>query len=98
MSGLRQLVVTGATGKQGGGLIAALLEKSSQPFELYAVTRNPSSGGAKALASKGVKVIQGDFDNAEQIFKQVEKPWGLFSVTMPLGGKLPILNSALMIR
>ncbi|KAK5167334.1 uncharacterized protein LTR77_007033 [Saxophila tyrrhenica] len=86
MSGLRRLVVTGATGKQGGGLINALLDLSPQPFEIYAVTRNTTSGGSKALASKGVKLIQGDFENAEQIFKQVEKPWGLFSVTMPLGG------------
>jgi nucleoside-diphosphate-sugar epimerase len=87
MSGLRRIVVTGATGKQGGALIKALLEKSPQPFEIYAVTRNTTSGGAKALASKGVKLVQGDFDGPEQIFKQVEKPWGLFSVTMPLGGE-----------
>lgn len=86
MSGLRKLVVTGATGKQGGGLISALLERSDQPFEIYAVTRSTSSGGAKSLASKGVKLIQGDFDKPVEIFKQIDKPWGLFSVTMPLGG------------
>ena len=86
MTSLRKLVVTGATGKQGGGLIAALLERQNQPFEIYAVTRNATSGSAKSLASKGIKIVQGDFDKPEEIFKQVKDAWGLFSVTMPLGG------------
>lgn len=83
---IRRLVVTGATGKQGGGVVAALLDKPSQPFEIYAVTRNASSGSAQRLASKGVKIIQGEFDKPEDIFKQVDKPWGLFSVTNPIKG------------
>lgn len=33
-----------------------------------------------------MKVIKGDFDNAKAVLAQVEKPWGLFSVTMPLKG------------
>jgi uncharacterized protein YbjT (DUF2867 family) len=86
MSGLRKLIVTGATGKQGGALISALLEKPNQPFDIYAVSRDPSSKSSQTLARKGVNVIKGDFDSAEEIMKQVEKPWGLFSVTMPMGG------------
>ena len=85
MTTARRLVVTGATGKQGGALISALLSKPSQPFEIYAVTRDPASRTAQALASKpNVHVIKGNFDDAGAIFTQVEKPWGLFSVTMPL--------------
>lgn len=87
MDGTRRLIVTGATGKQGGGLISALLEKPNQPFEIYAVTRDPSSGSAKALSSKGVKVVKGDFAAPDAIFSQVEKPWGFFSVTMPMNAK-----------
>ena len=86
MNTARRLVVTGATGKQGGGLISALLEKPNHPFEIYAVTRDPASKGSEALSRQGVKVIKGDFDNAPAIFSQVDKPWGLFSVTMPLKG------------
>lgn len=82
----RRLIVTGATGKQGGALIEALLAHSSQPFEIYAVTRNKNSAGAQRLASKPkVHVIQGNFSNPSSIFKQVESPWGLFSVTTPMG-------------
>jgi uncharacterized protein YbjT (DUF2867 family) len=40
MAATRRLLISGATGKQGGALIGALLSKPSQPFELYAITRN----------------------------------------------------------
>lgn len=80
MAGPRNLVVTGATGKQGGALISALLAESSHPFTIYAVTRNTTSNGAQKLAKNAnVKVIQGDFDSATAIFKQIERPWGLFA-------------------
>ena len=88
MAATRRLVVTGATGKQGGALITALLSKPSQPFEIYALTRNKASKSAQALASKpNVHVIQGDFSKPDDIFKQVQEPWGLFSVTMPISAK-----------
>ncbi|KAK5716264.1 hypothetical protein LTR17_016528 [Elasticomyces elasticus] len=88
MATARKLIVTGATGKQGGALIKALLSKPSQPFEIYALTRDKSSRSAQALASKpNVHVIQGDFSTPKAIFEQVEKPWGLFSITMPMDVK-----------
>ncbi|TKA79182.1 hypothetical protein B0A55_03477 [Friedmanniomyces simplex] len=89
MATTRKIVVTGATGKQGGALIKALLAKPSQPFDIYALTRDKTSRGAQALASKpGVHVIQGDFEHPEAIFQQLGgKPWGLFSVTMPMNAK-----------
>ena len=88
MAVTRNLVVTGATGKQGGALISALLSRPSQPFAIYAVTRNPESNSAKRLAEKpNVKIIQGDFDTADSIFKQVDKPWGLFAMTNQMAGE-----------
>lgn len=78
----RRLVVTGATGKQGGALISALLSHNEQSFQIYAVTRNRSSASAQSLASKpNVKVIEGDFDRPEAILQQIENVWGLFSVS-----------------
>ncbi|KAM0719195.1 hypothetical protein Q7P37_005100 [Cladosporium fusiforme] len=78
----RRLLVTGATGKQGGALIAALTSMPKHPFEIFAVTRDKTSSGAQRLASKpGVKIIEGNLDNVDAIFSQVPKPlWGLFSV------------------
>lgn len=82
----RRIIVTGATGKQGGALIEALLAHTNQPFDIYAVTRNTTSAGAKRLASKpNVHVIAGDFEHPEAIFQQVENAWGVFSVTTPMG-------------
>ncbi|KAJ4361085.1 uncharacterized protein N0V89_001654 [Didymosphaeria variabile] len=82
---LRRILVSGATGKQGGALIASLLSHSTPTFEIYALTRNPKSRSAQALSSKpNVKVIQGDFSNPSAIFAQIPKPWGFFSVTNPI--------------
>ena len=68
--------------KQGGSLISALLSAPSQPFQIYAVTRNGTSKRAQSLASKpNVHVVEGDYANVDAIFKQVDRPWGLFSVT-----------------
>ncbi|KAL1600830.1 hypothetical protein SLS60_007218 [Paraconiothyrium brasiliense] len=82
---LRRILVSGATGKQGGALIASLLSHPTPTFEIYALTRNPKSRSALALSSKpNVKVIQGDFSNPSAIFAQIPKPWGFFSVTNPM--------------
>ncbi|KAK6442446.1 hypothetical protein LTR95_001318 [Oleoguttula sp. CCFEE 5521] len=81
---VRRLLVTGATGKQGGALIKALLKKPSQPFEIYAVTRKSGSASAQALASKpNVKIVEGNLKNIDSIMSQIPKPvWGVFSVPM----------------
>jgi uncharacterized protein YbjT (DUF2867 family) len=82
---LRRILVSGATGKQGGALVTALLAQPTPSFEIYALTRNANSQGAKSLASKpNVKVIQGDFSNPSAIFAQIPQPWGFFSVTNPM--------------
>ncbi|KAF2437201.1 NAD(P)-binding protein [Karstenula rhodostoma CBS 690.94] len=82
---LRRILVSGATGKQGGALIAALTAHPTPPFHIYALTRNPKSRSAQALASNpNITLIQGDFSNPPAIFAQIPHPWGFFSVTNPL--------------
>ena len=54
-----RVLVTGATGQQGGATVNALLAKGG--FEIFALSRTPDSPKAKSLADKGVKVLQGDF-------------------------------------
>jgi uncharacterized protein YbjT (DUF2867 family) len=64
------VVGTGATSKQGGALIQVLPSKPSQPFEIYAVTRDATSASAKSLAEKpDINVVEGDFDHPEAIFQ-----------------------------
>ena len=77
----RRLLISGATGKQGGALIDILLARSSQPFELYAITRNKNSKASKLLAKQNVNLVEGDLDNVNVLFAQVPSPvWGVFSV------------------
>ncbi|KAI7423215.1 NAD(P)-binding protein [Hortaea werneckii] len=88
MAQLRNLVVTGATGKQGGALISALLAQPSTPFTIYAVTRNTTSASAQRLKMyPQVKLIRGDFDSAQSIFRQIEQPWGVFAMTDQMAGE-----------
>ena len=63
--GTTRVLVTGATGQQGGATVNALLAKGG--FEVYALSRTPSSPSALALEEKGVKVVQGDFTDKESL-------------------------------
>ena len=75
MAQLRRLVVTGATGKQGGALINALLAQSTPQFEIYALTRDKNSAKAQSLSRQpNVRVIQGDFDHPADTSKSKEIP------------------------
>ncbi|MCJ1366887.1 hypothetical protein MMC16_006018 [Acarospora aff. strigata] len=87
---MKNILITGATGKQGGAVIDALLASpSSKTFNLLALTRNPSSASATALAKKAqnIKIIKGDLGDCPAIFKAANAPiWGVFSVTLFFGG------------
>jgi uncharacterized protein YbjT (DUF2867 family) len=81
----RSILVTGATGRQGGGLIRALLASpEASNLKIFGLTRNPQSPAALNLKEKGVAIIQGDYNNVPAIFKNeelTEQPlWGVFSV------------------
>jgi uncharacterized protein YbjT (DUF2867 family) len=53
------ITVFGATGRQGGSVIKAILADStlSATFKIRAITRDVSKPVAQALAKKGVEVI-----------------------------------------
>jgi uncharacterized protein YbjT (DUF2867 family) len=82
----RPILITGATGKQGGSVINALLHKDAD-FQILAVTRDASSSGARKLKAKSSKIqlVEGNLDRPEEIFanaaKLISQPiWGVFSV------------------
>ena len=57
----RIILITGATGQQGGATARALAGKG---FKLRALTRNPDSDVAKALAAAtGAELVKGDLDD-----------------------------------
>ncbi|BEI85395.1 hypothetical protein CcaverHIS002_0507960 [Cutaneotrichosporon cavernicola] len=81
----RPVLVTGASGKQGGAVVQALLDQPDD-IVILAVTRNPDSASAQKLAAHGVKLVKGDLDNVPAIFEAAKaisptgKIWGVFSV------------------
>jgi uncharacterized protein YbjT (DUF2867 family) len=77
MTNERTILVTGATGKQGGAIARALAGKG---FKIRAFTRKPESDAAKALAKTGAEIVQGDLDDAASLKNALQGVWGVFSV------------------
>jgi uncharacterized protein YbjT (DUF2867 family) len=77
MSTQKTILITGATGKQGGAVARALQGKG---FQLRAMTRKPDSDAAKALASAGVEIVVGDLNDAASMDKALTGAWGVFAV------------------
>ncbi|GKU05739.1 family protein 1 [Fusarium langsethiae] len=89
----RAILITGATGKQGGAVINALLAKSSSDFLLLAVTRNKESASAKNLAAKSsnIRFVEGHLDSIPALFQAAKRAagnvpiWGVYSVQLSMG-------------
>ncbi len=71
------IVVTGATGNQGGAVARHLL---SGGFKVRAMTRKPQEEKAKALSALGAQVVQGDLDDPKSLERALEGIWGVFAV------------------
>jgi len=81
MSQKKIIAVFGATGAQGGGLARAILADKNSEFTVRAVTRDPQSDKAKALAALGAEVIQADLAHPESVRKAMEGAHGAYCVT-----------------
>ena len=81
MSDKKVIAVVGATGAQGGGLARAILDNPDGEFALKAITRNPDSDRAKALASAGGEVVAADLDDEESLVRALDGSYGAFFVT-----------------
>jgi uncharacterized protein YbjT (DUF2867 family) len=81
MNDKKIIAVTGATGAQGGGLARAILADPDGGFTLRAITRNPDSDKAKALAKRGAEVVTADLDDAATVQAAMEGAHGAFCLT-----------------
>jgi nucleoside-diphosphate-sugar epimerase len=94
----KAVLITGATGKQGGAVIDALLASpEASSFTILAVTRNVESASAKKLIEKGCKLVQGDLQDVSGIFESAKKAtsepiWGVFSVQVCFIHGFPIIS------
>jgi uncharacterized protein YbjT (DUF2867 family) len=72
------ILVTGATGQQGGAVARHLLLQPG--FSVRALTRDPAKPAARSLAQAGAEIFQGDLDNPASVKRALERAWGVFSV------------------
>lgn len=77
MANERIVLITGATGKQGGAIARSLAGKG---FKIRAMTRKPESDGAKTLAARGAEVVKGDLNDAASLKSALASAWGVFAV------------------
>ncbi|KZT59953.1 NAD(P)-binding protein [Calocera cornea HHB12733] len=78
---MKVVLVTGATGKQGGSLVNALLDRGG--FAIRALTRNVNTEAAKELAAKGVAVVPGDLSDKDSLSKACKDVYAVFGVSIP---------------
>jgi len=76
-TGKNLIVVTGATGQQGGATARALLAKG---HKVRAMTRKPDSPAARDLAKLGAEVVAGDLDDVASLERVLNGAWGVFAV------------------
>ncbi|KAK3181193.1 hypothetical protein K4F52_007468 [Lecanicillium sp. MT-2017a] len=96
----RAILVTNATGKQGRGVVDALVaanssSASSPNYLILAATRGANSRGAQSLASKSsaVRLVEGNLDNVPALFAAAKTAasnddatlWGVFSMQVAMG-------------
>jgi uncharacterized protein YbjT (DUF2867 family) len=77
MTNDRTILITGATGQQGGAVAQAL---QGSGFHLRGLTRKPEDERAAALARQGIEVVKGDLDDEATLRRALAGAWGVFSV------------------
>jgi len=73
----KTILVTGATGKQGGAVADHLLRDG---WQVRILCRDPGKEKAKGLASRGAEIVRGDFNDAESLRRACKGAYGVFSV------------------
>ena len=81
MSSKKIIVVFGATGAQGGGLVRAILSDPNSEFAVRAVTRDVNSDKAKELADLGAQLVSADIDDPASMHKALDGAYGAYFVT-----------------
>ena len=77
------LVVIGATGKQGGSVISAVLAdpKAKAAFTIRGVSRSVDGKAAQALKAQGVEVVAGDLNDKASLVAAFKGAYAVYAVT-----------------
>ena len=79
-AGKLNVLVTGATGKQGGHLVRELLARG---HSIRALTRKPDSPAAAALAQHGVTIVTGNFEDQKSLERAARGVDTVFAMSTP---------------
>jgi uncharacterized protein YbjT (DUF2867 family) len=69
-------LIAGATGRQGGAAVSALLNDPTTPIppsKMFAITRDPTSAASTALSAHGVHLLQGSLSSSPAIFTNLKQ-------------------------
>ena len=77
MADRKLILVTGATGHQGGAVARHLLKRG---FTVRAVTRDAAKPAARDLEAQGAEVVVANMDDRDSLERVVEGCYGVFSV------------------
>jgi len=83
----KTILVSGATGQQGGAVVRALLKEGHQ---VIGITRNMESVKSIALKEQGVDMVSANFTNKASLVKLMKNVDTVFSMTTPFEGGLEI--------
>jgi uncharacterized protein YbjT (DUF2867 family) len=85
------VLITGATGRQGGSVVRHMLPKE---WKLRALVREPGGAAAKALVEKGVEVVRGNLEDPASLEPAVRGVYGVYSVQdfWSVGAKREVLQ------
>jgi uncharacterized protein YbjT (DUF2867 family) len=90
MNSDKTILVSGATGRQGGAVIKHLTKNN---FKVKALSRTPDSLSARKLISEGITVVKGDMSDTTSLIKAMEGCHGVYSIQnyFEYGGEKEIL-------
>jgi uncharacterized protein YbjT (DUF2867 family) len=71
------ILVSGATGQQGGAIAGELLGGG---WTVRAMTRKPESPAAQDLAARGAEIVQADLDDEPSLERALRGAWGALAV------------------
>jgi uncharacterized protein YbjT (DUF2867 family) len=79
----RLIAVIGATGKQGGSVVDALLDEG---HSARALVRDSGSAAAQALRDRGVDLLEGDLTDPASLESLMRGVDGVFAMSTPVDG------------
>ena len=78
VNGGETLLITGATGRQGGAVLRHLLKQGG--WKLRAFVHRADRRGIDGLTQQGVEVVQGDLEDVSSLEVAVRGAYGVYSV------------------